>query len=158
MNQQENTNAVVFNAPQETNHPSGCRNAEVRKHYFHHQLLLNPNATAQLSDDAWLISFKRRAERFADMLTFLEQSWVEGMPVLQKACFSYLTEDYIPRKERQQVIEAWSNWADFQFKLSRYRGLASLFLRYQRRMIREIECLLPPPSAESQTIHQEGGR
>lgn len=115
----------------------------------------------ELSDDAWLINFKRRAERFAEMLKFLERSWAEDIPALQKACFSYLTGDNIPRKERQQVIEAWTNWSDFQFTLNRYQGLASFFLKYYRRMLQETESLLnaasPEVSPESQNTNQEGG-
>nr|WP_306448516.1 hypothetical protein [Odoribacter splanchnicus] len=66
-----------------------------------------------------------------------------------------------PRKERQQIIEAWTSWSDFQFTLNRYRGLASCFLKYYRRMLQETESLLnaalPEISPESQTTNQEGG-
>ncbi|MCM1031030.1 MAG: hypothetical protein NC410_06290 [Oscillibacter sp.] len=161
MNQEENTNPVVLNGEPSIEQTPCTENAELRKYYFHQQLLINPNVDAKLSDNAWIISFKRRAERFAEMLAFLERSWVEDVPVLQKACFSYLTEDNIPRKERQRIIEAWTNWADFQFSLNRYRALASFFLKYQRRMLQELESLLPPATpesaSESQTTNQEGG-
>lgn len=150
MNQQENTVSVndTLNALQVTEQPQCKEKNEVRKYYLHHQLLFNPDATPELSDDAWLISFKRRTERFAEMLEFLERSWAEDIPALQKACFSYLTGDNIPRKERQQVIEAWTSWSDFQFTLNRYRGLASFFLKYYRRMLQETESLLNAASPE----------
>ena len=100
MNQQENTVSVndTLNALQATEQMLCNETSEVRKHYLHHHLLLNPHATPELSDDAWLINFKRRTERFAEMLEFLERSWAEDIPALQKACFSYLTEDNIPAK------------------------------------------------------------
>ena len=157
MNQQENTNAVVFNAPQETNHPSGCRNAEVRKHYFHHQLLLNPNATAQLSDDAWLISFKRRAERFADMLTFLEQSWVEGMPVLQKPVFIPYRRLY-PPEGAAASHRSMEQLGRFPVQAQPLPGLSLPFSQVPAAHDTGNRMPAPPPSAESQTIHQEGGR
>lgn len=163
MNQQENTVSVnnTLNAPQVTEQAQSNEKNEVRKHYLHHQLLFNPDATPELSDDAWLFNFKRRAERFAEMLAFLERSWTEDIPVLQKACFSYLAEDNIPRKERLRILEAWGSWSDFQFELNRYRGLAAFFLKYHQRMLREIASLLPPSpsegSAESQTTNQKGG-
>lgn len=163
MNPQENTVSVndTLNSPQATEQMLCNETSEVRKHYLHHHLLLNPHATPELSDDAWLINFKRRTERFAEMLEFLERSWAEDIPALQKACFSYLTEDNIPRKERQQIIEAWTSWSDFQFTLNRYRGLASCFLKYYRRMLQETESLLnaalPEVSPKSQTTNQEGG-
>ena len=159
MNQQENTVSVndTSNAPQVTEQTQSKEKNEVRKHYLHHQLLFNPDATPELSDDAWLINFKRRAERFAEMLEFLERSWAEDIPALQKACFSYLTGDNIPRKERQQVIEAWTSWSDFLFALNRYRTLASVFLKYHQRMIEEIESLLTPATPELQATNQEGG-
>ena len=162
MNQPENTVSIndTLNALQVTEQSPCKAKTEVRKYYLHHQLLFNPDATPELSDDAWLISFRRRTERFAEMLAFLERSWAEDIPALQKACFSYLTGDNIPRKERQQVIEAWTSWSDFQFTLNRYRGLASFFLKYYRRMLQETESLLnaasPEVSPESQSTNQEG--
>lgn len=160
MNQEENTNSVVFNGHQET-HSSGNENAEVRNHYFHQHSLMNPDTGAVVSDDAWLFSLKRRTMRFVEMLSLLEHSSVEEIPLLQKACFSYFLEDTVPRKERQRIIEAWSGWTDFLFSLNRYRDLASLFLRYHQHVLQEIESLLPPSAAEvlpsSQTANQEGG-
>lgn len=161
MNPEENPTAV-FNGQQTTEQPLCNEMNEVRKHYLHHHLLLNPHVSSKLSDNAWLVGLRRRTERFAEMLEFLERSWAEDIPVLQKACFSYLTKDNIPRKERQQVIEAWANWSDFQFTLNRYRGLVTLFLKYHQRMLQEIDSLLPPSavemSPESQTANQEGGQ
>ena len=76
MNQQENTVSVndTLNAPQVTEQAQSKEKNEVRKHYLHHQLLFNPDTTPELSDDSWLINFKRRAQRFSEMLEFLERS------------------------------------------------------------------------------------
>lgn len=161
MNPEENPTAV-FNGQQTTEQTPCNETSEIRKHYLHHHLLLNPHVPSKLSDNAWLIGLKRRTARFTELLALLERSWVEDVPVLQKACFSYLTEDYVPRKERQRIAEAWANWSDFQFTLNRYRGLASLFLKYHQRMLQEIETLLPSATDESsselQTTNQEGGQ
>ena len=118
---------------------------------------MNPDTVTDLSNDAGLLSLKRRTARFVEMLALLEHSCVEEIPVLQKACFSYLIEDTVPRKERQQIIEAWTSWSDFLFALNRYRTLASVFLKYHQRMIEEIESLLTPATPELQATNQEGG-
>ena len=157
MNQQENTISVSLNEPQAAGQSLYTEPAEVRKHYFHQHLLMNPDTVTDLSNDAGLLSLKRRTARFVEMLALLEHSCVEEIPVLQKACFSYLIEDTVPRKERQQIIEAWTSWSDFLFALNRYRTLASVFLKYHQRMIEEIESLLTPATPELQTANQEGG-
>ncbi len=162
MNQQENTIPVSLNEPQTTAGQSlYTEPAEVRKHYFHQHLLMNPDTVIDLSNNAGLLSLKRRTVRFVEMLALLEHSCVEEIPVLQKACFSYLIEDTVPRKERQRIIEAWTSWSDFLFALNRYRSLASVFLKYHQRMIEEIESLLTPvaseASSELQATNQEGG-
>ncbi len=69
MNQEENTNSVVFNGHQET-HSSGNENAEVRNHYFHQHSLMNPDTGAVVSDTAWLLSLKRRTVRFVSLKCF----------------------------------------------------------------------------------------
>lgn len=158
MNQNENTKPIVSNGQQAAEQTLCNKNVEVRNHYFHQQTLMNPDTGAVVSDTAWLLSLKRRTVRFVEMLSLLEHSSVEEIPLLQKACFSYLTEDNIPRKERQQIIEAWCGWTDFLFSLNRYRDLASLFLQYHQRVLQEIESLLPNGSSESQTTNQEGGQ
>lgn len=107
MNPNENTKPIVSTGQQTAEQTLCNETSEVRKHYFHHHLLLNPDVPTELSDNAWLLSLKRRTVRFVEMLSLLEHSSVEEIPLLQKACFSYLTEDNIPRKERQQIIEAW---------------------------------------------------
>ena len=161
MNPEENTNTVIFNGQQETPHPSVGEQVEARNHYFHQHVLMNQDANAVPSDDAWLRALKRRTVRFAEMLALMEHSCVEEIPVLQKACFSYLIEDAVPRKERQRIIEAWTSWSDFLFALNRYRALASVFLKYHQHALQEIESLLAPEAPETspelQDTNQEGG-
>lgn len=161
MNQEENTNTVILNEQQIVEQTQNNENAELRKYYFYHQLLMNPSSTPVLSENTWLFSFRRRTVRFIEMLSLLEHSCVDEIPILQKACFSYLIEDTVPRKEREQIIEAWTSWSDFLFSLNRYRGLASFFLQYHQRILKEIESLLYPATPEApselQEIHQEGG-
>lgn len=95
------------------------------------------------------------------MLTLFEHSWTEEMPVMQKACLSYLTMENIPRKERQELIDAWADWTDFQFKLARYRGLLTQFLQYHHRVRQELESLQnpvnPEESPETNKTDQKGG-
>ncbi len=160
MNQQENTVSVndTSNAPQVTEQTQSKEKTEVRNHYFHQHVLMNQDANAVASDDAWLRALKRRTVRFVEMLALMEHSCVEEIPVLQKACFSYLIEDAVPRKERQRIIEAWTSWSDFLFALNRYRALASVFLKYHQHALQEIESLLAPEaSPELQDTNQEGG-
>lgn len=158
MNPEENTNAVVLNGQQETPHPSVGEQSEARNHYFHQHVLMNQDANAVPSEDAWLRALKRRTVRFVEMLALMEHSCVEEIPVLQKACFSYLIEDAVPRKERQRIIEAWTSWSDLLFALNRYRALASVFLKYHQHALQEIESLLAPEaSPELQDTNQEGG-
>lgn len=95
------------------------------------------------------------------MLTLFEHPWTEEIPVLQRACLSYLATDTVPRKERQRLIDAWAGWSDFQYQLARYRGLLTQFLQYHHRIGHELESLLSPAdteiSPESQETNQEGG-
>ena len=93
------------------------------------------------SDDARLTVLKQRTTRLIEMLTLFEHSWTEEMPVLQKACLSYLATEGISRKERKQIIDAWAGWSDFHFKLARYRGLLSQFLQYHHRIGEELDSL-----------------
>lgn len=107
------------------------------------------------SDDARLTILKQRTTRLIEMLTLFEHSWTEEMPVLQKACLSYLATESIPRKERKQIIDAWAGWSDFHFKLARYRGLLSQFLQYHHRIGEELESLHNSGNAEASPEIQE---
>ena len=136
-------------------------NQILREHYL---LLLRQMCTTMSedkSDKARLAILKQRTGRLVEMLTLFEHSWTEEVPVLQKACLTYLATESIPRKERQQIIEAWAGWSDFQFKLARYRGLLTQFLQYHHRIGHELENLLNSVdteiSLESEEINQEGG-
>lgn len=98
------------------------------------------------------------------MLTLFEHSWTEEIPILQKACLSYLATENLSRKERQQVIDAWTGWSDFQFKLTPYHELLTQSLQYHLRIRQELESLLSADntnhtetSAETQEINQKGG-
>lgn len=92
------------------------------------------------------------------MLTLFEHSWAEEVPVLQKACFSYLATEGVSRKERQQIVEAWTSWSDFLFRLAHHRGLLTQFLQYQHRTGQELESLLNTKTlVKSQDTALEGG-
>lgn len=135
---------------------------ETLKEYYLRQLRqMCPTMDADKSDNARLAILKQRTARLVEMLTLFEHSWTEEVPALQKACLSYLAMDTVPRKERQQIIDAWAGWSDFQFKLARYRGLLSRFLQYHHRIEQELESLLNPADAETssepQETNQEGG-
>lgn len=135
---------------------------ETLKEYYLRQLRqMCPTMDADKSDNTRLAILKQRTARIVEMLTLFEHSWTEEVPVLQKACLSYLATEGIPRKERQQIIDAWAGWSDFQFRLARYRGLLTQFLQYHHRIGHELESLLSPADAEtspeSQETNQEGG-
>ncbi len=114
-----------------------------------------PTIPTDVPDNARLGIIKLRTGRLIEMLTLFEHSWTEEVPVLQKACLSYLAVDTVPRKERQQVIEAWAGWSDFHFRLARYRGLLAQFLQYHHRIVQELESLLNPADAGASSEPQE---
>lgn len=135
---------------------------ETLKEYYLHQLnQMCPTMDANKSDNTRLIILKQRTARLIEMLTLFEHSWTEEVPVLQRACLSYLATEALPRKERQKIIDAWASWSGFQFQLARYRGLLSQFVQYHHRIGHELESLLIPEetetATESQTTNQEGG-
>lgn len=146
MNQEQNNisvDAVTDNQP--TAEPSlRDENRDVIEYYLRQLRLMCPTMSTDKSDRARLSILKQRTTRLVEMLTLFEHSWTEEVPVLQKACLSYLAVDTVPRKERQQVIEAWASWSDFQFRLARYRGLLAQFLQYHHRIGQELESLLNP--------------
>lgn len=136
-------------------------NQELREYYLRQLRLMCPTMSTDKSDNSRLLILKQRTGRLIEMLTLFEHSWTEEVPVLQKACLSYLTVDTVPRKERQQVIEAWAGWSDFQFRLARYRGLLAQFLQYHHRIGQELQSLLNPADAgtspEPQQTTEKGG-
>ena len=163
MNQEQtdvSVNVVTDNQP--TAGQRLCNETEeVRKYYLRQSHLMYPAMSTDKSDEARLIILKRQAARLVEMLTLFERPWTEEMPVLQKACLSYLATESLSRKERHQVAEAWAAWSDFQFRLIRYRDLLSRFLQYNRRIFQELERLVPPADAgaspEQQETTEEGG-
>lgn len=136
-------------------------NQELKAYYLHQLQLMFPTIVTDKFDSARLTILKQRIDRLVEMLALFEHSWTEEVPVLQKACLSYLATEIISRKERQQVIDAWSSWSNFQFKFARYRGLLTRFLQYHHRIVQELESLHYTGNAkeapESQELNQEGG-
>ena len=134
---------------------------ESRKYYLRLARQMCPRMEVNQSDIASLCTLKRRTGQFVEMLALFERSWVDEIPVLQKACMTYLSLDNIPRKERQQVIDAWSKWSDFQFRLSRYRRLITLYMEYNQNVRNELKMLVSPAKIETltepQEINQKGG-
>lgn len=156
MNQERNNLPVsdVSNNPQVTDQPQNEENQALREYYLHQIRLMCPTMKDK-SDDARLTILKQRTTRLIEMLTLFEHSWTEEMPVLQKACLSYLATEGVPRKERKQIIDAWAGWSDFHFKLARYRGLLSQFLQYHHRIGEELESLHNSGNAEACSEIQE---
>lgn len=135
---------------------------ESRKYYLRQLQQMCPTMSLDdKSDNSRLLILKRRTERLVEMLTLFEHSWTEEIPALQKACMTYLATEILPRKERQRVIDAWSEWSDFQFQLARYRGLLTQFLQYHHRIGNELASLLRPADTETspglQENNQKGG-
>lgn len=136
-------------------------NQELKAYYLHQIRLMCPTMATDKSDNARLAILKQRTGRLVEMLTLFEHSWTEEVPVLQKACLSYLVTEGVSKKERQRIIDAWAGWSDFQFKLARYRGLLTQFLQYHHRIGQELKILHNPDNAEvspeSRETNQEGG-
>ena len=136
-------------------------NQELKAYYLHQLRLMCPTMIMDKSDSARLAILKQRIDRLVEMLTLFEHSWTEEVPVLQKACLSYLATEGVSKKERQRIIDAWSGWSDFQFKLARYRGLLTQFLQYHHRIGQELKSLHDSDNAEVspelQETNQEGG-
>lgn len=136
-------------------------NQELKAYYLHQIRLMCPTMATDKSDNARLAILKQRTDRLVEMLTLFEHSWTEEVPVLQKACLSYLATEGVSKKERQRIIDAWAGWSDFQFKLARYRGLLTQFLQYHHRIGQELESLHNSDnvekSPEPKETNQEGG-
>lgn len=163
MNQEQNNisvNAVTDNQ-QTTGQSLRDEKQDLREYYLHQLRLMCPTIPTDVPDNARLGIIKQRTGRLIEMLTLFEHSWTEEVPVLQKACLSYLAVDTVPRKERQQIIEAWAGWSDFHFRLARYRGLLAQFLQYHHRIVQELESLLNPAdagaSSEPSETTEKGG-
>ena len=163
MNQEQNNQPVdaVLNDQQVAEQSLHDENQEIREYYLRQLRQMYPTMSTDKSDNARLAILKQRTTRLIEMLTLFEHPWTEEVPLLQKACLTYLTTEIISRKERQRIIEAWAGWSDFQFRLARYRGLLTQFLQYHHRIGHELESLLSPADAaispETQEISQKGG-
>lgn len=163
MNQEQNNIFVdaTLENQQATRQSLHNENQELKAYYLHQLQLMFPTMVTDKSDSARLAILKQRIDRLVEMLALFEHSWTDEVPVLQKACLSYLATEIISRKERQQVIDAWSSWSNFQFKFARYRGLLTRFLQYHHRIVKELESLHYTGNAkeasESQELNQEGG-
>lgn len=92
------------------------------------------------------------------MLTLFGHSWKEEIPILQKAFLSYLATETLSRKERQQVIDAWGDWVDFQFKLTPYHELIEQSLRYYHSIVQDLTGLQNPETPEALPQQQETGQ
>lgn len=144
MNQESNpvsVDAVTDN--RQTAEQTLCdENQELRNYYLRQVRQLWPGQVKGKSDKVRLAALEDRITELSQMLTGFTRSWAEEIPVLQKACFSYLATEGLPRKERQQVIEAWSNWSDFLFRLANYRGLLLWYIQYHHSIKQELRHLL----------------
>lgn len=163
MNQEQNNESVnvVTDNQQTAEQPQNKMNQTLRKHYLLLVRQMCPNMSADKIDDKKLVVLHKRALRMIEMLKLFGHSWSEEMPILQKACLSYLAIETLSRKERQQVIDAWGDWVDFQFKLTPHRELIEQSLRYYHSIVQDIESLqnseTPEALPELQETSQEGG-
>lgn len=164
MNQEQNNVSIDATTSNQQVSEQSLRdvNQELREYYLRQLRQMCPTMSLDdKSDNSRLLILKRRTERLVEMLTLFEHSWTEEIPALQKACMTYLATEILPRKERQRVIDAWSEWSDFQFQLARYRGLLTQFLQYHHRIGNELESLLSQAdaraSSETQETTEKGG-
>ena len=163
MNTEQNNKPVVVtsNIQQVAEQSLHVEYQEVKAYYLRQLRLMCPTMATDKSDNARLAILKQRTDRLVEMLTLFEHSWTEEVPVLQKACLSYLATESVSKKERQRIIDAWAGWSDFQFKLARYRGLLTQFLQYHHRIGQELESLHNSDnvekSPEPKETNQEGG-
>lgn len=163
MNQEQNNVSIDATTSNQQVSEQSLRdvNQELREYYLRQLRLMCPTMSTDKPDNAQLAILKQRTGRLIEMLTLFEHSWTEEVPVLQKACLSYLAVDTVPRIERQQIIEAWAGWSDFHFRLARYRGLLAQFLQYHHRIRQELESLLSQAdagaSSETQETTEKGG-
>lgn len=163
MNQEQNNVSIDATTSNQQVSEQSLRdvNQELREYYLRQLRLMCPTMNTDKTDNAQLAILKQRTGRLIEMLTLFEHSWTEEVPVLQKACLSYLAVDTVPRIERQQIIEAWAGWSDFHFRLARYRGLLAQFLQYHHRIRQELESLLSQAdagaSSETQETTEKGG-
>lgn len=163
MNQEQNNQSVdvVLNDQQVAEQSLHDENQEIREYYLRQFRQMCTHLVKDKSDELQLAAFKDRITELTNMLTLFTRSWAEEIPVLQKACFSYLGTEGLSRKERQQVIEAWTNWSDFLFGLARYHGLLSWYVQYHHSIKQQLASLLSPADTgtfpASQAPDQEGG-
>ena len=73
-------------------------NQELKAYYLHQLQLMFPTMITDKSDSARLAILKQRIDRLVEMLALFEHSWTDEVPVLQKACLSYLATEIISRK------------------------------------------------------------
>lgn len=157
MNQEQNNVCVdATTANQQTAEQPLCdENQELRDYYLRQFRLLWPEQVKGKSDKVRLATLADRITELIKMLTGFTRSWAEEIPVLQKACFSYLGTESLPRKERQQVVEAWSNWSDYLFRLAHYHGLLTWYIQYHQSIKQELSSLLNPDDTGTFPVSHE---
>lgn len=160
MSQEQNNVSIdaALNNQQIAEQPKNEENQTLREHYLQLVRQMCPNMSEDKTDDKKLVILQNRTLRLIDMLNLFGHSWAEETPILQKACLSYLATESLSRKERQQIIDAWGDWVDFQFKLTPYRELIGQALQYYHRIVHDLERMRnPETSPELQEIGRKGG-
>lgn len=142
-------NDATFSTQQPAEQPLQGENQEIKEYYLRLIRQMCPRLNPDKTDCESLYTLNTHTQHIIEMLTLFEHSWAEEMPILQKALLSYVALDNIPRKERQLVIDAWTEWSDYQFQLARYRGLLSDFIQYHHHIGQEVNSLLPPAGNET---------
>ena len=152
---------ATFSTQQPAEQPLQGENQKIKEYYLRLIQQMCPRLNPDKTDCERLYTLKKHIEHIIKMLTLFEHSWAEEMPILQKAILTYVALDNIPRKERQRVIDAWTEWSDYQFQHARYRGLLSDFLQYHHHIGQEVNSLLHPvddvSDSEVKEIIKKGG-
>lgn len=127
-------------------------NQTLRDHYLQSLRLMCPTISEDKPDNIKLVIFQKRISRLIKMLSLFDRSYIDEIPVIQKAVLQYIAIEGVPQKERQQIIESWGNWAAFLFEISCYRGLLTQFLQYHHRQLHDLEHLLGSDSSETSDL------
>lgn len=154
MNQNQNNVPVDdnLNNQQIAEQPLHDKNQEIREYYLRQLWLMCPTISENKPDNIKLVILQKRISRLIKMLSLFDRSYIDEIPVIQKAVLQYIATEGIPQKERQQIIESWGNWAAFLFEISCYRGLLTQFLQYHHRQLHDLEHLLGCDSSETSDL------
>ena len=149
---------ATFSNHQAAEQPLQGENQEIKEYYLRLIRQMCPRLNPDKTDCESLYTLNTHTQHIIEMLTLFEHSWAEEMLILQKAILTYVALDNIPRKERQRVIDAWTEWSDYQFQHARYRGLLADFIQYHHHIGQEVNSLLHPADDVSDSEIKSSGK